>query len=133
MNTQGPTEIFAERLAVQTRQHSATDPHLIACHFTAGWLAAVDALNARNLLQDLAPAAPTPQPDADGWITHNPGDPMPCAGDLLVEVRCLDGGERDWIEKAEWYSTDVGRSNWWTGKGMACTGTQIIAWRPYQP
>lgn len=25
------------------------------------------------------------QPDLDGWIPHNPGDPMPCDGGMRVE------------------------------------------------
>ena len=117
-----PTEIFAERLAVQTRQHDATDPRLIACHFTAGWLAAVDALNAKGLAQDLAPAAR--QPDADGWFGHNPGDPMPCAGDLLVDVTLADG--EVWVYK----SADLFNQGacWWTG---ACScECRITKWRP---
>ena len=114
-----PTEIFAERLAVQTRQHDATDPRLIACHFTAGWLAAVDALNAKGLAQDLAPAAP----DADGWFAHRPGAPMPCAARVIVEYRLSDGyqGSR--------YAGDLrppfNDSDWWAG-----CGEQIVAWRP---
>ena len=112
-----PTEIFAERLAVQTRQHDATDPRLIACHFTAGWLAAVDALNVKGLTQDLAPAAP--QPDADGWFVHNPGDPMPCAPELSVQIRFRDGSAS--------YTT-APASQWrWSSKGHE---GDIIAWRP---
>ena len=110
-----PTEIFAERLAVQTRQHDATDPRLIACHFTAGWLAAVDALNAKGLVQDLAPATPTP----DGWRNHTPGDPMPCAKDLLVDVVFRNGIKGDGCDADTW-SWDAGSS----------PGSQIVKWRP---
>ncbi len=127
MNTQGPTEIFAERLAAQTRQHSATDPHLIACHFTAGWLAAVDALNARQLAQDFAPTqAPTPQPDADGWTTHNYGDPMPCAEDLLVDVIFADGEEARNKSAKFW---NEGTCNWDYQAGPR-SPIQIAKWRP---
>lgn len=33
-----------------------------------------------------------PVADADGWIPHNAGDPMPCAPDALVDVKLEDGG-----------------------------------------
>ena len=107
-----PTEIFAERLAVQARQHDATDPRLIACHFTAGWLAAVDALNAKGLAQDLAPT-----PDADGWREHTPGDPMPCPEDVLVEVK-----ERGRSST----NTDRAHRMDWRHSGNYA----ILAWRP---
>jgi hypothetical protein len=121
-----PTEIFAERLAAQTRQHDATDPRLIAAHFTAGWLAAVDALNVRNLLADLAPAPQSaPDADAEGWFTHNPGDPMPCAGDLLVDVVFADGACSMSVRAFRW---SEGPYDWWVCPKH--DGNQIVKWRP---
>ena len=121
-----PTEIFAERLAVQARQHDATDPRLIACHFTAGWLAAVDALNAKGLTQDLAPTTPTPDADADdGWREHTPGAPMPCNGGLLVDVVFADG-QRSYDDYAgEWGN---GPFDWWVSPQIP--SCQITKWRP---
>lgn len=112
-----PTEIFAERLAVQTRQHDATDPHLIACHFTAGWLAAVDALNARSLAQDLAPAPATSNPNA--WRVFS-GGICPCGGEDLIEIRTRDG---------EVGTEQACRYLWWHDG----SGSDIVAWRPAQP
>ena len=114
-----PTEIFAERLAVQTSSHDATDPRLIAAHFTAGWLAAVDALNVKGLLADLAPQ---PAPDAAGWRTHRPGDPMPCAGDLRVDVM-LGGRTLGLCEEA-----DI-----WCWSDSPISTAQVTKWRPAQP
>lgn len=122
MDTQGPTEIFAERLAVQTRQHDATDPRLIACHFTAGWLAAVDALNARQLAQAFAPtqAPATPQPGAGGgWFAHKPGDPMPCPKELLVDVVFGNGIKGDGCD-----------ADTWSWDACSAPGAQIVKWRP---
>lgn len=60
----------------------------------------------------------TPQPDADGWIPHKPGDPMPCAGHDIVLVRF-----RDMEEVGP--TSPVGLR--WTGLG---TDGDIIAWKP---
>jgi hypothetical protein len=63
-----------------------------------------------------------PQPDADGWIPHVPGDPMPCDGDALVDTRFKCGQESTGKELAKNF-------DWkWNGKSFA-----IAAWRPHQP
>lgn len=37
-----------------------------------------------EMISELNEIQPTPEADADGWIPHKPGDPMPCDGALLV-------------------------------------------------
>jgi hypothetical protein len=71
---------------------------------------------------DLENYKPEPQPDADGWIPHIPGDPMPCNNDQIVDVKLGKGtvhigvqGTEDW----QWSAFDVGRSS-------------IAAWRPHK-
>lgn len=70
-----------------------------------------------------------PSPDADGWIAHRPGDPMPCDGLTKVRIKRRDGKAEN-ICHASFFDTDEDGSNWWTGEGMRDPGTQIIAWKP---
>lgn len=63
--------------------------------------------------------AKPPQPDADGWIPHRPGDPMPCDEDEKLLVKREDGSENNsWI-LARYF--DWGKDN---------GGDNIIAWKP---
>jgi hypothetical protein len=64
-----------------------------------------------------------PQPDADGWIPHVPGDPMPCDGYLEVDYK-MRIRESQFPSKAEVL-------DW--GSGKTSEITEIIAWRPHQP
>ena len=63
--------------------------------------------------------------DAEGWIPHTPGDPMPCAGDLEVEIkmRWEATGEKAWRS-----SPDRADSLDWS----TCIRShlQILAWKP---
>lgn len=70
---------------------------------------------------------PKPQPDAEGWITHVPGDPMPCDGEMEVRIRCADGYECG--DTAEFWSGSHDGIDLWTGRG-ADRDAQIIAWKP---
>jgi hypothetical protein len=65
-----------------------------------------------------------PQPDADGWIPHVTGDPMPCDGDIIVEVKRRD--------KAIPNAPTLGRCRYW-GDLKSLREVEIIAWRPHQP
>lgn len=74
----------------------------------------------KSALPDEKPAKP--EPDAEGWIPHTPGDPCPCGADDKVEVKLRDGDEPgEWC--AEKYNWSLTPSN----------GRQIIAWRPHKP
>lgn len=62
-----------------------------------------------------------PQPDPDGWIPHVPGDPMPCDGDAVVDVKFNCG------------KVNAGNAAWvWGWLGGNCDYS-IAAWRPHQP
>jgi hypothetical protein len=63
------------------------------------------------------------QPDADGWIPHTPGDPMPCNPDERVEVKLGNGLCSD--------SSGRGSSLWYWGDSCMKGGV-IVAWRPAQ-
>lgn len=67
----------------------------------------------------------TPQPDADGWIPHCPGDPMPCAEDFKVAVRFIDGIEDESNTAGFWRGVG-GASSFWDESGEET----IIAWKP---
>lgn len=63
--------------------------------------------------------AKAPQPDPDGWIPHNPGDPMPCDEGTMCRRRYRNGkiGRLDWAGNYSW-------AEWGGGE------TEIIAWKP---
>lgn len=67
------------------------------------------------------------QPDAEGWITHVPGDPMPCDGGMEVLILCADGYVCG--DTAEFWSGSHDGIDLWTGRG-ADRDAQIIAWKP---
>lgn len=67
----------------------------------------------------------TPQPDADGWIPHCPGDPMPCAEDFKVAVRFIDGIEDESNTAGFWRGVG-GAPSFWDESGEET----IIAWKP---
>jgi hypothetical protein len=54
------------------------------------------------------------KPDADGWIPHKPGDPMPCDPEAKVRVKTENGSESTLSRASYW---------WWTGGN-------IVAWKP---
>lgn len=60
-----------------------------------------------------------PQPDADGWIPHRPGDPMPCHEETMCYRKYRSGkiGAKDKAGNYSW-------SEWIGGV------TEIIAWKP---
>jgi hypothetical protein len=66
----------------------------------------------REALEALGP------PKAGDWIPHTPGDPMPCDGNLLVEVRFERGLIDDGFPAKSWV--------WGRQEG----GYSIVAWRP---
>jgi hypothetical protein len=66
-----------------------------------------------------------PQPDADGWIPHVPGDPMPCDGNLLVDVK-IQNGLKPKGKMASCFS-------WGDIDEHGIGGVNITAWRPHQP
>lgn len=77
---------------------------------TALWSYAVaDAMLAERNKQS------TPQPDTDGWITHKPGDPMPCDANARIDVLLRNGEQNSNL--ADWYMWD------WEGSSA------ILAWR----
>lgn len=71
----------------------------------------------------------TPQPDADGWIPHRPGDPMPCGGDMSIVVKHGDGVTTN-PEKARFWDGSDDDINCWTGKGCEKPTWAIVAWKP---
>jgi len=61
-----------------------------------------------------------PDPGNDGWIPHNPGDPMPCEPDLKVFMRFEDGTETNVPTiAATWRWKNTGSPPW-----------KITAWKP---
>jgi hypothetical protein len=69
--------------------------------------------------------------DAEGWISHTPGDPMPCESGLLVCVRFKDDND-PYMEglptRAGYWSDETGRDeDCWTGVD---TENKIVAWKP---
>ena len=52
------------------------------------------------------------------WITHKPGDPMPCDGEMLVEV---------WLQN-DAKGTDQAKG--WQWNGGKIRNWDVIAWRP---
>jgi hypothetical protein len=65
-----------------------------------------------------------PQPNADSWIPHVPGDPMPCSGSTIVDVKLQNGSTHPSVFDAR---------NWDWGAWEDESWSQIIAWRPSQP
>lgn len=63
--------------------------------------------------------------DIDGWIPHKPGDPMPCDGGVMVDVRFDNGKEYRGNSARFW---ELGASSW-RGGGMI-HGDNITHWRP---
>ena len=59
------------------------------------------------------------EPDADEWIVHHPGDPMPCGGNAKIFFK-LAGG----VVSPCWYRARY--LNWGKDKG----GDSVIAWKP---
>lgn len=60
----------------------------------------------------------------EGWIRHNPGDPMPCDGDRMVDVVFGDGWRSRCGGTALFWSRAPDN---WTCETESC---RIIAWRP---
>lgn len=61
--------------------------------------------------------------DADGWIPHTPGDPVPCDGDLKVTLHLRDGSHT-FKEKG----CPANQLNW---KVMpSFPENEILAWKP---
>lgn len=63
--------------------------------------------------------------DADSWIPHTPGDPMPCAGDLEVEIKvCSEApGEKAWRllpDRADSFDRSI----------CISSQVQILSWKP---
>lgn len=67
----------------------------------------------------------TPEPDADGWIAHKPGDPMPCNLDLKIDVKIARGIIRYNQAAGFWRGPSDLESNW-----SDCGEFSIVAWRP---
>lgn len=87
--------------------------------------------------RELDAVAPTPGEKltmmmmGDGWIPHTPGSPMPCAGDLRVDVRFFDGEvSRD--TEADYWMSDGGDDRHPHGNWGVCDdpSDSIIAWKP---
>lgn len=74
------------------------------------------------LLAELDRTAPKdePQPDADGWIPHVPGDPMPCDPDAII-VAMLRDGHICQKDRAEYFCFD---------KDQHAPNEEIVAWKP---
>jgi len=62
------------------------------------------------------------QPDADGWIPHTPGDPMPCDGNSIIDIIDRDGGKY-------FGCLAVRIGAFWSD----CYCNPIVKWRPEKP
>ena len=63
-----------------------------------------------------------PEPDAEGWIPHTPGNECPCNGDTKVECKLWDGTIAP---------VNIARARIWDTRPSE--NSQIIAWRPANP
>lgn len=63
--------------------------------------------------------------DADGWIPHTPGDPMPCDGNLEVEIMTREEAEGS----IPWRPGPLPAENWEWSVNL-CPSLQILAWKP---
>jgi hypothetical protein len=69
--------------------------------------------------------------DADGWIPHTPGDPMPCPADMRILLlvgppKNGRGGDYKYILGEKKIAARFGQGTYW-GKR-----TSVRAWKPYQ-
>lgn len=69
--------------------------------------------------------AESPQPEADGWIAHKPGDPVPCEFDLRIDVKIASGIIRYGQTAEFWRGLEGDGGNW-----SDCGEFSIVAWRP---
>lgn len=63
--------------------------------------------------------------DADGWIPHTPGDPMPCDGDLEVEIMTRTEVEGSTPRRPEPQPAED-----WEWSVNLSPPVQILAWKP---
>jgi hypothetical protein len=84
-----------------------------------------DALLAELDRTAVAKESLTPQPDADGWIAHKPGDPVPCELDLRIDVK-IDSEIIRYSQTAGYWRGDSDLESSWND----CGEFSIIAWRP---
>ena len=61
----------------------------------------------------------TVQPDADGWIPHKPGDPMPCDRKTEIFTKLQCGA----VVRGSW---EAGYCDWSADNGPE----NIVAWKP---
>lgn len=83
-----------------------------------------DALLAELDRTAVAKESLTPQPDADGWIAHKPGDPMPCHRKDQPYLQFRDG---EVLNLKEIKDT---ADNYHWGVDENCRCFEIIAWKP---
>ena len=88
-------------------------------------VAMADALLAELNATAVVKESLTPQPEADGWIAHNPGDPVPCKLDLRIDIKIASGIIRCGQTAEYWRGVSDLESNW-----NECGEFSIIAWRP---
>ncbi len=96
-------------------------PHYLPDDFDGKDVASLSREYADALLAELDRTAPKPQPDADGWIAHRPGDAMPCDPLALVRVEFADGSRS--------MTAHVANSYHWT-KRTEHPSANILAWKP---
>ena len=77
------------------------------------------------LLAELAKRASAPAPDADGWVPHTPGDPMPDTGGAMLQVKFGDGGE--YSGTAEYWQPEFEEPE------CGSPESQIVAWKLKYP
>lgn len=63
--------------------------------------------------------------DAEGWIPHTPGDPMPCDGNLEVEIMTREEAEGS----IPWRSGPQLAEEWEWSVNLS-PSRQILAWKP---
>lgn len=63
--------------------------------------------------------------DAEGWIPHTPGDPMPCDGDLEVEIMT-----RTEVEGSIPWRPGPLPAEAWEWSANLSPSLQILAWKP---
>lgn len=137
MKTREEMRFEAAKAAMQGILSNCFDArHPDESSISSTWAAKVAVCQADALLAELdrtAPKPETPSPDADGWIEHRPGDPMPCDGDLKVFVRLMDGMERVSSHKAKWWAghgaSESELADYWKAT-LHGKGNPIIAWKP---
>lgn len=108
--------VAAMQSVISTCDHDEAIPGNIAY-----WsVAMADALLAELDRTAVVKESLTPEPEADGWIAHKPGDPMPCPVKAKIRIQTENG----------YMSSDWNYAWTFDWRDTKEPGDNIIAWKP---